>query len=64
MDALDRRALHATGDFVLVPQRLGCGGLSQRVDRERLADPVDYLSLPALREIDESLALLLDLDVV
>ena len=34
------------------------------VDPTRLADPVDYLSLPALREIDESLALLLDLDVV
>ena len=41
-----------------------CDALIAVDPTQRLGDPVDYLSLPALREIDESLALLLDLDVV
>ena len=41
-----------------------CDALISVDPTQRLGDPVDYLSLPALREIDESLALLLDLDVV
>jgi mRNA-degrading endonuclease toxin of MazEF toxin-antitoxin module len=41
-----------------------CDALISVDPTQRLGDPIDYLSLPALREIDESLALLLDLDVV
>ena len=41
-----------------------CDALIAVDPTQRLGDPVDYLSLPSLREIDESLALLLDLDVV
>ena len=46
------------------PTLVLCDALVSVDPTQRLGDPVDYLSLPAMRDIDESLALLLDLDVV